>query len=64
MRCSGNIVKNMQGVTVPNSGGLKGIEAAAILGALGGDALKGIEVLEELECVRYCDIWFGRIGLR
>lgn len=46
MHCSGNIVKNVQGVTVPNSGGLKGIEAAAILGALGGDASKNLEVLE------------------
>lgn len=46
MHCSGNIVKNVQGVTVPNSGGLKGIEAAAILGALGGDASKNLEVLD------------------
>ena len=45
MLCSGNIVKNVQGVTVPNSGGLKGIEAAAILGALGGDASRELEVL-------------------
>jgi len=49
MHCSGNIVKNVQGVTVPNSGGLKGIEAAAILGALGGDASKELEVLEEID---------------
>ena len=34
--CSGNVVKNVKGVTVPNSGGMKGIEAAAILGAIGG----------------------------
>lgn len=47
--CSGNIVKNVQGVTVPNSGGLKGIEAAAILGALGGDASKELEVLEGVD---------------
>lgn len=46
MYCSGNIVKNVQGVTVPNSGGLKGIEAAAILGAIGGDANKELQVLE------------------
>lgn len=46
MHCSGNIVKNVQGVTVPNSGGLKGIEAAAILGALGGNVSKELEVLE------------------
>ncbi|EET62733.1 hypothetical protein BRYFOR_05083 [Marvinbryantia formatexigens DSM 14469] len=44
--CSGNIVKNVKSVTVPNSGGLKGIETAAILGAVGGDAHKKLEVLE------------------
>lgn len=44
-RCSGNIIKNVKGVTVPNSGGLKGIEAAAILGAVGGDDGKELEVL-------------------
>ena len=36
LRCSGNIIKNVKGVAVPNAGGLKGVEAAAILGALGG----------------------------
>ena len=29
--CSGNIVKNVKGVTVPNSGGLRGIKVAALL---------------------------------
>ena len=28
--CSGNIVKNVKGVVVPKTGGLKGIDAAAI----------------------------------
>ena len=37
--CSGNIIKNVKSVTVPNSGGLHGIEAAAVLGAVGGDAV-------------------------
>lgn len=32
MRCSGNIIKNVKGVTVPNSDGMKGIDVAAILG--------------------------------
>ena len=32
--CSGNIVKNVKGVIVPNSGGMRGIEAAAVLGIL------------------------------
>jgi len=49
MHCSGNIVKNVQGVIVPNAGGLKGIEAAAILGALGGDADRNLEVLEGID---------------
>lgn len=45
MRCSGNIIKNVKAVTVPNSGGLKGIEVAATLGVVGGDASKELEVL-------------------
>ncbi|MBQ3757967.1 MAG: serine dehydratase subunit alpha family protein [Synergistaceae bacterium] len=43
--CSGNIVKNVKGVIVPNSGGQKGIEAAAILGAVGGDTSRELEVI-------------------
>lgn len=45
MRCSGNIIKNVKAVTVPNSGGLKGIEVASVLGIVGGDAKKELEVL-------------------
>lgn len=44
--CSGNIIKNVKGVKVPNSEGLKGVEAAVILGAVGGDASRRLEVLE------------------
>ncbi len=44
--CSGNIIKNVKSVTVPNSGGMRGIEAAAWLGALGGDETRALEVLE------------------
>ncbi len=46
--CSGNIVKNVMGVTVPNSGGMKGIDIAATLGILGGDADRDLEVLESI----------------
>lgn len=46
MCCSGNIIKNVKGVTVPNSRGLRGIEAAAVLGVVGGDASKELEVLQ------------------
>jgi len=48
VRCSGNIVKNVMGVTVPNSGGLKGIDVAAVLGILGGDASRDLEVLQSV----------------
>ena len=44
--CSGNIIKNVKSVTVPNSGGLRGIDAAAILGVVGGDASRDLEVLD------------------
>ena len=44
--CSGNIIKNVKSVTVPNSGGMRGIEAAAVLGAVGGCPEKKLEVLE------------------
>ncbi len=48
-RCSGNIVKNVRCVSIPNSGGLQGIPAAVVLGAVGGDASKGMEVLESID---------------
>lgn len=43
--CSGNMVKNVFAVTVPNSGGEKGIEIAALLGIIGGDAERDLDVL-------------------
>ena len=46
--CSGNIIKNVKSVTVPNSGGQRGIEAAALLGMVGGDATSALEVLQSL----------------
>lgn len=41
-RCSGNIIKNVKSVIVPNSGNERGVEAAAVLGAA------------ESQAVRYC----------
>lgn len=46
--CSGNIIKNVKGVVVPNSGGLQGIDVAGILGVVGGCADKELEVLESI----------------
>lgn len=46
--CSGNIIKNVKGVIVPNTGNLRGIKASAIIGTLAGDASKGLEVLTSI----------------
>ncbi len=54
MCCSGNIIKNVKGVTVPNSGGLKGIDVAAVLGVVGGDAARELEVLEDVTEADIC----------
>ena len=43
--CSGNIIKNVMAVTVPNSGGMRGIDTAALLGMIGGDASVELDVL-------------------
>lgn len=46
-KCSGNIIKNVRCVTIPNSKGLVGIEAGVLLGIAGGNAQKQMEVLED-----------------
>lgn len=47
-KCSGNIIKNVRCVTIPNSKGLVGIEAGVLLGIAGGNAEKQMEVLEDV----------------
>ena len=42
---SGNIIKNVKSVIVPNTGGLKGIESAAAAGITVGEADRVLEVL-------------------
>ena len=42
---SGNIIKNVKSVIVPNTGGRKGIEAAAAIGIIAGDETAGLEVI-------------------
>jgi L-cysteine desulfidase len=46
--CSGNIIKNAKSVTVPNTGGMKGIEAAVLAGDIGGDPNRELEVLSSV----------------
>ena len=45
---SGNIIKNVKSVVVPNTGGLRGIEAAAAAGAVAGDAKRELEVISSV----------------
>ena len=42
---SGNIIKNVKSVVVPNTGGLKGIRAAIAAGVTAGDASKALQVI-------------------
>ena len=46
---SGNIIKNVKSVVVPNTSGLKGIEAAVAAGITVGDPSKMLEVLSEIK---------------
>lgn len=45
---SGNIIKNVKSVIVPNTNGLKGIEAAAAAGIVAGDADRVLEVIADV----------------
>lgn len=45
---SNNIIKNVKSVVVPNTDGLKGIEAAVIAGLVGGDTSKKLEVISKI----------------
>ena len=45
VEASGNIIKNVKSVVVPNTGGLKGIAAAAAAGVAAGDAAAELQVL-------------------
>lgn len=45
VEASGNIIKNVKSVIVPNTGGLKGIEAAAAAGIVAGEADRALEVI-------------------
>lgn len=47
-RCSGNMIKNVKSVKIPNSGGKIGIEYSVLLGTLVGDSSKKLEVLENV----------------
>ena len=45
---SGNIIKNVKSVIVPNTGGMKGISAAVAAGVAAGDASRELQVIAEV----------------
>jgi len=45
---SGNIIKNVKSVVVPNSGGMIGIETAAAMGLVAGDCKKDLMVISSI----------------
>ena len=45
---SGNIIKNVKAVTVPNTGGMKGIETSVAAGIVAGRAELELEVLSQV----------------
>ena len=68
--CSGNIIKNVKAVAVPNAGGQKGIAVAGILGLVGGNPEKQLEVIadvtdsarektRELAAAGFCKVLFA-----
>ena len=48
VEASGNIIKNVKSVVVPNTGGRRGMAAAACIGVLGGDEKAGLEVVSHV----------------
>jgi len=49
VQASGNIIKNVKSVVVPNTGGRRGIATAAAIGVLGGDADALLEVIAHVD---------------
>ncbi len=49
IKVSGNILKNVKSVKVPNTNGMKGVDSACVVGLIGGDSKLGLEVLENLK---------------
>ena len=53
---SGNILKNVKSVVVPHTGGLRGIKAAALAGAVIGDPEAGLEVLSRVSTAQIASL--------
>ena len=53
---SGNIIKNVKSVVVPNTGGRKGIAAAIAAGVVAGDAARELQVIADVPAARHAAI--------
>ena len=69
---SGNILKNVKSVVVPNTGGMKGVNCAAAAGIVLGDAKKKLEVISSdkpldkekiLGFMKKSEVFGGKIAL-
>ena len=56
VEASGNIIKNVKSVVVPNTGGLKGLPAAAAAGVVAGDAGAELQVLASVTALQIAAI--------
>ena len=65
LRVSGNIIKNVKSVIVPNTGGLHGMAAAVCAGIVAGDADRQLEVISEVSEADRAAIrdYMGRVEL-
>lgn len=50
---SGNILKNVKSVIVPNTGGLKGVKAAVAAGIVAGEADRELQVISGVAPEKY-----------
>ncbi|WP_249028493.1 L-cysteine desulfidase family protein [Tannockella kyphosi] len=61
---SGNIVKNVKSVIVPNTNGLKGIDNAVLVGIIAGDASKKLEVISNVSQAKKEELRHSNIDIQ
>ena len=49
LNLSGNVIKNVNSVTIPNTDGAKGLKAACIAGFIAGDSKLLLEAIKDVE---------------
>ena len=58
LEVSGNIIKNVKSVTVPNTNGLKGMEAAAAAGIVAGRAELALTLVSAAKIIQKHTVFF------